>query len=42
MGDRSRCWACKGTGTLRIVTDDAPEDDGDAKYDQWNEEERDR
>lgn len=40
MGDRSRCWACKGSGTLTILTDRYPEDDGDAAYDRWNEEER--
>lgn len=30
VGDRSRCWACKGTGILMILTDEEPVDDGDA------------
>lgn len=40
LGDMSTCWACKGWGTLPILTDrEIMDDDGDAKYDQWNEEE---
>lgn len=38
MADGSTCWSCKGSGMLGIALLD--EDDGDAEYDQWNEEER--
>lgn len=34
------CRSCKGTGVMVLLTDHEPGDDGDAKYDQWNEEER--
>lgn len=40
MADGSSCWVCKGRGTIQFLTDSEQDDDGDAKYDQWNEEER--
>lgn len=40
MADGASCWACKGIGSLTILTDEYPEDDGDAAYDHWKDEER--
>jgi RecJ-like exonuclease len=41
--DGTRCRTCKGTGlVVNPAAKDDVDDDGDAKYDQWNEEERDR
>lgn len=38
--DGTSCRVCKGIGSLIILTDDEAQDDGDAAYDRWNEEER--
>jgi hypothetical protein len=39
--DGSRCRSCRGTGLMvNPAAKDEPDDDGDAKYDQWNEEDR--
>lgn len=38
--DGTNCWVCKGAGIVATHIDADPYDDGDAAYDQWNEEER--